>query len=95
MNITREQTEADPLAPALRQDGHAQLRMSVLASEVGRANDRETGISDDKDGVACQVDTFDIMAYTIVRQRVREPETAIFRVEGKQMDEQLWTFVRV
>jgi hypothetical protein len=62
---------------------------------VGRANDREIGIGDDKHGVACQVDTFDIMAYTIVRQRLREPEAAVFRVEREQMGEQLWTLVRV
>jgi hypothetical protein len=62
----REQTAADPLAPALRQDRYAQLRVSVLAGEVGRANNREIDISDDKDGATCQVDTFDVVAYTII-----------------------------
>jgi hypothetical protein len=72
MNITGtrrttcEQSTADPLAAAPRQDGQPQFGMSILVREVSRANDREIGISDDKDSIACQVDTFDIMTYTIV-----------------------------
>ena len=75
---TREQTAADPPALTLRQYRNAQLRMSILASEVGRANNREIDVSRDKDSVALEVDTFHIMPSAVVRQRVREPEAAIF-----------------
>jgi hypothetical protein len=40
--------------------------MSVLAREVGRANDFEIDAGDDKDGATRQVDTFDVVAYTII-----------------------------
>ena len=40
------------MAPILRQDGHAKFRLSVLAREVGRADNRKIGIRDDEDGIA-------------------------------------------
>ena len=69
--------------------------MPVVAREVGRSNNRKIGIVGDEDGIARQIDLLNIMAYTIVRQRVPEPETAVFRAEGEQMREQFPALVRV
>jgi hypothetical protein len=63
---TFEQSAADTLTSAPRQNGNTQLGMSVLAREVGRTNDFEIDASDNEDGATCQVDTFDVVAYTII-----------------------------
>jgi hypothetical protein len=40
--------------------------MSVLAREVGRANDCEIDTRNDKDSVTYQIDPFDVVAYAII-----------------------------